>query len=65
MTTKKPKAKIAPTPIFCLSFIWSRDTIVMGRQMMMTSVKMLTGSFSARATCAMQVQLNVQKMVIQ
>ena len=41
MTTKKPRANIAATPIFCLSFICSRETMVMGKQMMITSVMML------------------------
>jgi hypothetical protein len=40
--TKKPRAKMAPTPILSLSFIWSRETIVIGKQMMIASVKMLT-----------------------
>jgi hypothetical protein len=42
ITTKKPREKTAATPSFCLSFIWSRETMVMGRQMIITSVKMLT-----------------------
>jgi len=42
ITTKKPRAKMPATPILSLSFIWRRETIVMGKQMMMTSVKMLT-----------------------
>jgi hypothetical protein len=42
ITTKKPREKTAATPIFCLSFIWSRETMVMGRQIIITSVKMLT-----------------------
>lgn len=33
MTTKKPRAKIAATPIFCFVFIWSFITMVMGRLM--------------------------------
>jgi hypothetical protein len=44
ITTKKPRAKTVPTAILSLSFICSRDTMVMGRQMMITSVKMLTKS---------------------
>jgi hypothetical protein len=42
ITTENPKAKMAPTPILSLSFMWSRETIVMGRQIIITSVKMLT-----------------------
>jgi hypothetical protein len=44
ITTKKPRAKTVPTAILSLSFICSRETMVMGRQMMITSVKMLTKS---------------------
>ena len=41
ITTKKPRAKIPATPSFCFSFICSLETMVMGRQMMNTSVAML------------------------
>jgi hypothetical protein len=33
MTTKKPRAKMAATPIFCFVFIWSFITMEMGRLM--------------------------------
>jgi sorbitol-specific phosphotransferase system component IIC len=44
ITTKKPSEKIPATPILSLSFICRRETMVMGRRMMMTSVQMLTES---------------------
>jgi hypothetical protein len=48
ITTNKPRAKIEATPILSLVFICKRETIVMGRQMMMMSVKMLTTSINIR-----------------
>jgi len=55
------------TPSFCLSFICSRDIIAIGRQMMMTSVNMLTlehpvSPWSLMMQCR---HVNVQKIVIQ
>jgi hypothetical protein len=44
MTTKKPREKTPATASLSLSFIWRRETMVMGRQIIITSVKMLTGS---------------------
>lgn len=47
ITTMKPRANMAITASLSLSDIWSRDTMVMGRQMMTRSEIMLTVAVSA------------------
>lgn len=67
ITTKKPSAKMAATPSLSLSFIWSRETIVMGRRIMVMSVKMLT--VSKRVSSSMYAErmrcIDLQNVVIQ
>jgi hypothetical protein len=65
ITTKNPSAKIAATPSLAFGFNWSRVTMVMGKQMMMTSLQMLTETVSVCVNTMQMLRINVQKMVIQ
>lgn len=42
MMTKTPRAKIAATPSFCFNFICNLMTMVIGRDIMIASLMMLT-----------------------